>query len=153
MQVVDFLNKGFSAWFDCNLAGPWSSMTHHHSRRRQQWRFAWTLLTSVVLPNTKPTICTLDSNFWSLLAGELLPSRAGWRIHPLIIVIGESKATRTGLHDPPPLSRKKRMCKHQAYANLASTETQDTFINNCWNTNKPNGAVAYVNRFKCCSEW
>ena len=28
---------------------------------------------------------------------------------------------------------------------LACTESQNTFINNCWSTNGPNGAVAYVN--------
>ena len=32
--------------------------------------FAWTLLASVVLPKTKPTVCTLGSNFWSWRAGE-----------------------------------------------------------------------------------
>ena len=54
-----------------------SSMTHHHPRGWQQRRFAWILLTSVVLPNTKTTKknCTLDSNFWSLHVGELLLSR------------------------------------------------------------------------------
>ena len=40
-------------------------------------------------------------------AGELLLCRAVWRIHPLIIVTGESKATRTGLHDPPLISKKE----------------------------------------------
>ena len=62
------------------------------------------------LPNATPTICTLNSR----RAGELLLSPAGWRIHtliicPLIIVIEESKATRTGLHGPPPYLE-KRMC-------------------------------------------
>ena len=41
-------------------------------------------------------------------AGVLLLCRAVWRIHPLIIVTGESKATRTGLHDPPPYLEKRK---------------------------------------------
>ena len=51
----------------------------------------------------------------SLHNGELLLCQAVWRIHPLIIVMGESKVTRTGLHGPPPYL-KNRECKHQSYA-------------------------------------
>ena len=123
-----FLNKGFSAWFNYNLVGPLSSLTRHHLLCWQQWRFTWTLLTSVVLPNTTPTICTLHSNFWSQSLGELLLSQAGWRSHPLIIVIGESKA---------------RGCTVQIWSACTSTSlmpsnaSQDTVINNCWNTSGP----------------
>ena len=39
--------------------------------------------------------------------GELLLCWLVWRIHPFIIVIGESKATRTGLHCPPLVSKKE----------------------------------------------
>ena len=41
-------------------------------------------------------------------AGELLLCRAVWRINPLIIVIGKSSATRTGMHGPPPYLEKKK---------------------------------------------
>ena len=48
-------------------------------------------------------------NWYTVLsrrAGELLLCRVVWRIHPLMIVIGESKATGTGLHYPPPYLEK-----------------------------------------------
>ena len=135
-----FLNKGFSAWFNYNLVGPLSSLTRHHLLCWQQWRFTWTLLTSVVLPNTTPTICTLHSNFWSQSLGELLLSQAGWRSHPLIIVIGESKA---------------RGCTVQIWSACTSTSpmpsnaSQDTVINNCWNISGPGfGKVVYCWRKK-----
>ena len=64
-------------------------------------RCAWTCWLAVDAgPNTKPTICTLRGQ--GAQCGESLLCRAVWRIHPLIIVTGESKATRTGLHGPPP---------------------------------------------------
>ena len=44
---------------------------------------------------------------WSRRVEELLLCRAVWRIHPLIIVIGESRATRTGLHHLPLVSKKE----------------------------------------------
>ena len=39
------------------------------------------------------------------------------------IVVGESKATWTGLHSPPPYLEKKKVCKHQAYAKQSIMST------------------------------
>ena len=64
----------------------------------------------------------LEQIFWSLHAGELLLSLADWRVNPLIIVIGASKATWMGLHCPPPYPPVLSQAMH-----LASTEKQDTF--------------------------
>ena len=93
---------------------------HHRSSPLQQMelnqcgnsgRFDWTLLASVLqsrLPITKPTSCTLDSNFQSWRTGEIQRNTQGWRIHPLIIVIGESKVTQMGLHCPPHCLEKRK---------------------------------------------
>ena len=59
-----------SAQSDDSLTGPSSSsafLALAADAAGLEWdlqSFAWTLLASVVLPNTKPTICTLGSNFF-----------------------------------------------------------------------------------------
>ena len=71
-------------------------------------------------------------------AGALFQSPACWTILPCNIVIGESKATRTGLHDPP-LYLEKRNCASTRFVrgdascihSRGSTELQDTFIHDC----------------------
>ena len=82
--------------------------------------------------------------------GTLLLCRAVWRIHPLIIVTGESKANRTGLHGPPLISKKAPVLCEALH--LACTKTKDSFVYNCWNTNGPTGAVSYAKQLKCGSE-
>ena len=59
-------------------------------------------------------------------AGELLLCRAVWRIRPLIIVNGESKATRTGLHGPPPYLEKRKCVSTSLMRSDASCVHQDT---------------------------
>ena len=59
-------------------------------------------------------------------AGELLLCRAVWRIRPLIIVNGESKATRTGLHGPPPYLEKRKCVSTSLMRSDASCMHQDT---------------------------
>ena len=59
-------------------------------------------------------------------AGELLLCRAVWRISPLIIVIGESKATRTGLHGRPPYPEKRKCVSSSLMRSAASCAHQDT---------------------------
>ena len=100
--------------------GPLSSMTYHHPWRWQQWRFLWTLHTFVVLPNTKPTICTPDSNFWSLCAvRERIVAVSGWLENPPLDNCNwtvQSDSDWVALSSP--LSWKEKMYKHQAYAKL-----------------------------------
>ena len=62
----------------------------------------------------------------SRCAGELLLFRAVWRIRPLIIVNGESKATRTGLHGPPPYLEKRKCVSSSRMRSAASCVHQDT---------------------------
>ena len=52
-----------------------------------------------------------------------------------------------GLENPPFANCNWRVQSDSDGASESST--QDNFINNCWTTNGPNGAVAYVNRLKC----
>ena len=57
-----------------------------------------------------------------------------------------------------PLSRKKKMCKHQPPAiceemHLECKGTHNTFINNCLHSIGPNGAVPYAKRQESGSEW
>ena len=59
-------------------------------------------------------------------AGELLLCRTVWRICPLIIVNGESKATRTGLHGPPPYLEKRTCVSSSLMRSAASCVHQDT---------------------------
>ena len=59
-------------------------------------------------------------------AGELLLCRAVWRIRPLIIVNGESKATQTGLHSPPPYLEKRKCVSTRLMRSDASCVHQDT---------------------------
>ena len=71
---------------------------------------------AVQRPNTTPTMCTLfghcalESSCCVKFFGEYSS------IHPLIIVIGEPKATRTGLHCPPSYFEKRKVYKHQSCA-------------------------------------
>ena len=62
----------------------------------------------------------------SRCAGELFLCRAVWRIHPLIIVTVESKATRTRLHYPPPYLKKRRCVSTSLMLSAAPCVHQDT---------------------------
>ena len=59
-------------------------------------------------------------------AGESLLCWAVWRIHPLKIVIGESKVTRTGLPDPPLYLEKRKCVSTSLMPSAASCTHQDT---------------------------
>ena len=94
------------------------------------------MLDAVQRPNTMPTICTLFDH------GTLEHCCCLGRLetHPLIL---DSKLSQNEFLLKPAICQA---------LHLACPETQDTFINNCWTTNEPNGALAYANLRKCGSK-
>ena len=80
-------------------------------------KVAWAMLTSVVLPNTMLTICTLDSSFCHI-ALENFAVSGGLENPPLDNCnwIVRSDSDWVARSFPFKLISKKKVCKHQAYA-------------------------------------
>ena len=101
IQVIKFLNKGFSAWSDDNSMGPqsssWISALAAAEFEWEQWRFA----------STKHKAHNLYTWF---SARRRIVAVSGWlEIPPLHNVIGESKVSWAALHGPLPYLE-KRIC-------------------------------------------
>ena len=92
--------------------------------------------------NTKPTSCTLESNFQSRRTGEIQQNTWGWRIQPLNVLVGESKAIQTGLHCPPPYLEKRKCVGTSQMRRGATWMHRGKSINNC--PTGSSGAVPYA---------